>query len=98
MSSRYRSRIRIITDILAVIRDHGGRARPTKIMYMANLSYERLQKYLSDMLSMELIVEERGGYEGDREVVYYVITDKGLKFLDEVERFKAFAEAFGLEL
>mgnify|MGYP000103032861 CR=1 FL=1 len=96
--SKYRSRIRIIADILAVIRDHGGRARPTKIMYLANLSYERLQRYLSDMMSMGLIEEEKTGYEGDREVVYYKLTDKGLKFLLEVEKFKAFAEAFGLEL
>ncbi|MHC1627320.1 MAG: winged helix-turn-helix domain-containing protein [Candidatus Nezhaarchaeales archaeon] len=96
--SKYRSRIRIIADILTVIRDHGGRVRPTKIMYLANLSYERLQRYLSDMLSMGLIEEEKAGYEGDREIVYYKLTDKGLKFLLEVERFRAFAEAFGLEL
>ncbi len=95
--SKYRSRIRIIADILAVIRDHGGRARPTKIMYLANLSYERLQRYLNDMMSMGLI-EEEIGYEGDREAVYYKLTDKGLKLLLEVEKFKAFAEAFGLEL
>ena len=97
-SSRYRSRVRIIADILAVIRDQGGKARPTRIMYLANLSYERLQRYLSDMLNMGLIEEEKCGLEGDREVVYYKLTEKGLKFLLEVERFKAFAEAFGLEL
>lgn len=41
----YRSRYEIIADMLNVV---SGRAKKTKIMYQANLSYKLLQKYLAE--------------------------------------------------
>ncbi|HDN01658.1 MAG TPA: hypothetical protein ENF42_01645, partial [Candidatus Bathyarchaeota archaeon] len=55
---KYRSKVRICVDILKVIEEH-GKARPTKILYMANLSHDRLKKYIDDLLSKKLIEEDR---------------------------------------
>lgn len=44
-SSR-RSRVSILRDILRTINNKGGRAKPTHILYGANLSYDRLKKHL----------------------------------------------------
>jgi len=71
---RYRSRLRIIRDILSVVRSAGdNRPKKTHIMYGANLSYRLLKKYLEDVLKTGLIK-----YDGK---AYYTITEKGKMFL-----------------
>ncbi len=88
----YRSKPRILADILSAIVGE-GEARPTHIMYKANLSYDRLLKYLGQM--------EQGGFvekrdDGDKSV--YSITDKGTYFLSEFRKVEEFTIAFGLKL
>jgi len=91
--ARYRSKLRIIADILAVISEEGGSARPTRILYGANLSHDRLVRYLSEMEEKELVrkVEEDGR-------VRYEITERGRRLLREVRRIEEFLNAFGLEI
>ncbi len=91
---RYRSKLRIIADILQTIRDEGGLTGPTKILYGANLSYDRLMKYLDELKALGLVSEDRG--EDDR--VLYRITSKGISFLVEFKKIKEFAEAFGVNI
>lgn len=67
----YRSRFDIIADMLYVA---SGRAKKTRIMYQANLSYRLLQKYLAELRHSSLVVYDRKGR-------CYVLTDKGRKFL-----------------
>lgn len=50
-----RSRYEIIADILSVAR---GGARPTRIMYKSNLSFERKKRYLNRLLDAGLIAVE----------------------------------------
>lgn len=92
MSSRikYRSRLAILVDILEVIAE--GETKPTRIMYGANLSYDRLQKYLDYLIRMGLINEIK-----DNEEVRYRITEKGLQFIKDARRVLEFMRAFGLE-
>lgn len=54
--AKYRSEIKILADILRVIRRE-VRAKPTRIPYKANLSYDRLNKYLERLKSAGLIQE-----------------------------------------
>jgi predicted transcriptional regulator len=88
--SRYRSQIRIYADILRAIEREKGDAKPTHVLYGANLSHDRLVKYLAQLKEQGLI-EEKGF--SDR--MTYSLTDKGIVFLNEFKKISQFAEAFG---
>lgn len=66
----YRDRLQIIADILLIAR---GRARKTRIMYQANLSYRLLCRYLDEVLDAGLVKS------ADDDC--YVLTTKGKEFL-----------------
>jgi len=86
----YRSRIRIYFEILETIRLE-GRAPPTHILYRANLSHERLQRYLAELKqvgAIEELVED-----GRR---WYRLTAKGANLLAALRRVIEFMEALGL--
>jgi len=89
----YRSKARIYFDILDQIVKEGGRAGPTRILYGANLSHDRLTKHLAQLINLGLVVEEK---EDDR--VFYSVTEKGMSFLQEFRRIQAFAKAFGISI
>jgi len=89
---RYRSKGRIMADILRAIR-RDGEAKITHILYKANLSYDRLVRYLDQLHESGLIekIEEE-------ERTFFKITPKGERFLSEFRRIEEFAEAFGIEI
>jgi predicted transcriptional regulator len=91
-SLRYRSKGRIFADILRAVKED-GRAKPTHILYKANLSHDRLTKYLGMLEESQLVTRN---LDGDR--VDYSITEKGEQFLVEFRRMEQFADAFGLEI
>jgi predicted transcriptional regulator len=72
--------------------EHG--AGPTKILYGANLSYDRLTQYLEELVEKELISET----EVDAESRVYHLTTKGNDFLQEFTKVERFSEAFGIEI
>ncbi|MBI4448962.1 hypothetical protein HY641_02970 [Candidatus Woesearchaeota archaeon] len=86
-----RSKLEIITDMLAAIRDKRGRIKPTHLLYKANLSHKKMTEYLEELLTKEMVKEEEvESYK------YIIITDKGLGFLQEIKRIEEFTESFGL--
>ena len=89
---RRRSKLRILVDILRVVEGEGA-AKVTHILYGANLSYDRLVKYLAELEGKGLIA--RREREGS---AVYVLTEKGRKFLREFRKVEKFAEAFGIEI
>ena len=86
-----RDKIQIIQDILTAIQKKGGKIKPTHLLYKANLSHQRMKKYLSELLEKGMIEEldEKGNK-------FYKITEKGNKFVAEYGRIKEFTESFGL--
>ena len=70
---RNRSRLEIIVDVLAVMREG---ATKTSIMNEANLSYTLLTRYLTDVMDMRLAQQEKGNR--------YTLTEKGSDFLQEL--------------
>jgi len=54
MESR-RSKLEIYLEVLKIIK--GGTAKPTRIMYQANISWQPLMRILSSMVSQGLIEE-----------------------------------------
>ena len=89
-----RSKVRILADMMRTIQREGDEgAGPTKILYAANLSHDRLKQYIDELLEKELILEQ----EIDNNRIY-ILTDKGREFLREFIRIERFSEAFGIDI
>jgi len=86
---KYRSQMRIYVDIMRVIQRENNQAKPIRILYGANLSHDRLLKYLEELKNLGVIEEMD---EGDR---YYRLTQKGIEFLNQFRGVERFAGAFG---
>ena len=87
---KYRSQMKIYVDIMRVIQREENRAKPTRILYGANLSYDRLVKHLDELKTLGVIGEIA---EGDDR--FYELTQKGIEFLNQFRAVERFAGAFG---
>jgi predicted transcriptional regulator len=90
MRKEYRSKAKIMADILEAVMKE-GRGRPSKIMMDANISYDRMSRYLE-------LLTEKGLLENVEAEGIYKITQDGVRFLEEFRRFEKLARVFGLEL
>lgn len=65
----------------------------TVLMSKSNVPYKRLSKFLDKLTGTELInkIEVDGKNT-------FVITEKGILYLEEYKKFSSIAESFGLEL
>jgi predicted transcriptional regulator len=81
-----------MNDILEFVKDKNGKARPTHIMYRANLSNDMLNEYIKELLVKEFINE----IKDKNEKRTYRLTDKGFKFLTEYKHMKVFLESYDL--
>jgi len=68
---KYRSKLQIVADMLSVA--SGDDAKKTRIMYLANLSWDLLNRYLDELVEAGLVMDNRSGC--------YVLTSKGKLFL-----------------
>lgn len=86
-----RSKHEIIFDILNLISQKNGKVKPTHILYGGNLSHDRLKKYLKELIEAGFIgaIEEKGR-------MFYVLTDKGYKFIEEFKKIEEMTQAFGI--
>jgi predicted transcriptional regulator len=89
----YRSKARIYADILNSILKHGGKSGPTRILYGANLSYDRLMRHLGQLIKLGLVAEDKDSGE-----TVFKLTDKGRAFVLEFVKVEKFAEAFGISI
>ena len=87
--------MRILADMMRAIQSEGEEgAGPTKILYAANLSHDRLTQYLDELVEKDL-VKESGDGESNR---VYHLTEKGRDFLREFVKMEKFSEAFGIDI
>jgi predicted transcriptional regulator len=87
--------MRILADMMRAIQSEGEEgAGPTKILYAANLSHDRLTQYLDELVEKELVKE----MDSDNSNRSYSLTEKGREFLKEFLRIERFSEAFGIEI
>ena len=82
---QYRDRIEITANILEIAKDG---SRKTRIMYLGNLSFDLVQKYLSQLEQLNL-VEVKGTTSGEK---MYYITQKGERFLADFRELQKHAE------
>ncbi|MGA2237848.1 MAG: winged helix-turn-helix domain-containing protein [Candidatus Bathyarchaeia archaeon] len=90
---KYRSQMKIYVDIMRVIQREENRAKPTRILYGANLSYDRLLKHLDELKALGVIEEV---VESDDR--FYKLTQKGIEFLNQFRAVERFATAFGFAI
>jgi len=91
-SERPRSALKIYLDILITVRDEGN-TKPTRILYRANLSHDRLVKYLGELTTKGLLDERQ-----DEDSKFYTLTQKGLDFINQIKKAEAFVMGFGLAI
>jgi len=91
-TAKYRSQLRIYVDIMRVIQREDNQAKPTRILYGANLSHDRLIKYLEELKGLGVIQES-----GTDDKVYS-LTQKGIEFMNNFRKVESFASAFGFRI
>jgi len=91
-AAKYRSQFRIYVDIMHVIQRENNEAKPTRILYGANLSHDRLVKYLDELKALG-VIQESGIDEKT-----YSLTQKGIEFLNNFRKVESFASAFGFKI
>ena len=87
---KYRSQMKIYVDIMRVIQQEENHAKPTRILYGANLSHDRLLKHLDELKTLGVI--EEVVESNDR---FYKLTQKGIDFMNQFRAVERFASAFG---
>jgi len=89
--NKKRNRLEVIRDILEVIRNRSGRIKPTHILYKSNLSYQMMEEYLSELIEKKFIIERK-----EKKGKTYLITEKGINYLNQYKLVSDFAASFGL--
>ncbi len=86
-----RTKLEIVNDILIAINNSGGKIKPTRLLYKANLSYRKLIEYVNELRDKKMVLEKI--IDNKR---YYTITEKGIMFINEFKKIKEFSDSFGL--
>ena len=86
-----RGRLEIIYDILAAIQKKNGRIKPTHLLYKSNLSYQRMNVYVEELMKKGMITKDF-----DENNKFFLLTDNGYRFLVEFKKIKEFTDSFGL--
>jgi predicted transcriptional regulator len=77
---KYRTRLDIVADILSVVSMNNNSAGKTRIMYLANLSWEFLNRYLNELMEAGLLSSASSNC--------YRLTLKGERFLEKYGNYR----------
>jgi predicted transcriptional regulator len=94
--AQYRTQTKIIADVLATARDAniaGDGVGITTLLRKGNVSYSRMTKLITDLVTAGLLVELTMEKNAK-----YKISERGITFLTAYHQFEDFAQSFGLRL
>jgi predicted transcriptional regulator len=87
-----RNRLKIIYDILNMIRNHNNSIKPTPLLRYSNLSSQSFTSYLGELMEKGFIVEGRD--KKNRKLL--ILTEKGFDYLQKYKIITKFVEDFNL--
>jgi len=87
-----RERLGVIYDMLRLIRNHNNSIKPTPLLRYSNLSSQRFNLYMAELLSKEFVKEIKDN-EGRK---FITLTDKGFKYLEKYKIIQGFIDDFDL--
>ena len=91
---KYRTSLQITAELLNITKDSGMNGiKTTNLIQKTNMPHNRLKTLLFNLTNIGLVNEIK--FDGRNT---FVITQKGMIFLDEYSRFNELANSFGLEL
>ena len=85
-----RHKLEMYYDILHAIQEENQNsegAKPTRVQYHSNMSYDKLVNYIEELESKKMISKSDTLF----------LTERGLQFLNEYEKVKDFIQRMGLE-
>ncbi len=87
-----RDKLKVIYDILKIIREHNNSIRATPLLRFSNLSFRSFSEYESEIIQKEFIkiIEDK------KKKKYYTLTSKGFEYLDKYKLIQRFIEDFDL--
>lgn len=87
-----RDRLRVIYDILRIIKDKNNSIRPTPLLRFSNLSSQSFSEYFQELTEKEFIKT----IEGKKSRKFITLTDKGFEYLEKYGTIKSFIDELGL--
>ncbi len=88
--NKKRTKLEVVKDILETLRK-GKEVKITHLIYRANLSNNSIKPYIDHLLKNNLIELVK-----EKDKLFFVISQKGLGFLQEFDRIRTFSESYGL--
>ncbi len=87
-----RDRLKVIHDILKIIKDNNNLIKPTPLLRFSNLSTNSFNEYIKELLHRDF-VKQKNDKKGKK---VFILTDKGFEYLDKYRIIVGFIEDFGL--
>ncbi len=87
-----RDRLKVIHDILKIIKNNNNSIKPTPLLRYSNLSTKSFNEYINELLEREFVKQIKDSK--DKKVI--TLTDKGFQYLDKYRMIVGFIEDFGL--
>ena len=90
----YRKTNQVVGQVLQATQEKGREGIIiTTLMNRSNLQHTRLKKLLCKLIANDMVVEFK-----TKKKQTFVITEKGIQFLEEYKKYNDIAQSFGLEL
>ncbi len=90
--AKKRDKLEVIYDMLRIIKDKHNSIKPTPLLRFSNLSTQRFQEYIKELLEKELVLE----IKDKKNKRFYSLSEKGFKYLERYSTIKEFIFDFGL--
>jgi predicted transcriptional regulator len=91
MKSEKRSKCQIYLDVLQVLSEEikmNNKFSLTRIAHRTNLPYDRFQNCMDRLIQLDMVSHDSNGR--------YVVTGKGLEYMEEYSRINEFLKRMGL--